>query len=180
MKYLLITLLAFTNFIAYAQIKTPVTTTKKIVQVDKKAKRPLTLSEKLKLKKTNKEDVLTLDFPIFRLIVSFTLLFGVLGGVFYGLKKWGKRFTGLENSATIKVISRAHLDGKNYLAVVRVYEEEMLLGVGGNGINLISRFSPIGEGEIEANNPDNNNSIFDTELKSLITPGVVSEEIKGN
>ncbi len=182
MKYLLIILIMLVNFCLYAQNKpykeNSQNTTKKIVQETKKNDLYSRLKKESTLK--NNENALSLEFPVFKLIVSFVLLFGVLGGVIYALKRWGKRFTGLENNATIKVVSRSHLDGKNYLVVVRVYEEEMLLGVGNNGINLLSRFSPIGEDEIEANNNDGNNSVFDTELKNVLSNPVVSEDIKGS
>ena len=116
------------------------------------------------------------SLPFGQLLFAFGFLFIIMGAVLYAIQKWGRKFTGLENEATIKIIARNHIDTKNSLVVARVYEEEVLLGVGANGITLLSRFSPIGEDEIEANNNDNNDSIFDSELKSAIIKDSVSSE----
>ncbi len=133
-------------------------------------------NKKAELQEKGSDDALSADLPFGQLIFAFGFLFIIMGGVLYAIKRWGKKFTGLENEATIKIIARNHIDTKNSLVVARVYEEEVLLGVGANGITLLSRFSPIGEDEIEANNNDNNNSIFDSELKSAIKNDSVSSE----
>ncbi len=133
-------------------------------------------NKKAELQEKGSDDALSADLPFGQLIFAFGFLFIIMGGVLYAIKRWGKKFTGLENEATIKIIARNHIDTKNSLVVARVYEEEVLLGVGANGITLLSRFSPIGEDEIEANNNDNNDSIFDSELKSAIKNDSVSSE----
>ncbi len=128
------------------------------------------------MKLENNEDSMSLGIPLFRLTMAFGVLFILMGLIIFAIKRWGSKFSGLENEATIKVIARTHIDTKNSLIVARVYEEEVLLGIGPNGINLLSRFSPIGEGEIEANNNDDNNSVFDSEYKNAMKNNSVSSE----
>ncbi len=133
-------------------------------------------NKKAELQEKGTDDVISSNLPFGQLIFAFGFLFLIMGAVLYAIKKWGRKFTGIENEATIKIIARNHIDTKNSLIVARVYEEEILIGVGANGITLLSRFSPIGEDEIEANNNDNNDSIFDSELKNAIKKDSVSSE----
>ncbi len=147
----------------------------KVLKTDKK-KGDWYDNKKAELDKKGSDDVMSDNLPYGQLIFAFGFLFIIMGAVLYAIKKWGRKFTGLENEATIKIIARNHIDTKNSLVVARVYEEEVLLGVGANGITLLSRFSPIGEDEIEANNNDNKDSIFDSELKTAIKTNSVSSE----
>jgi len=164
----------------FAHIATPEELAKKKELAKKEA---AALRKRLQAQPWNKgnktgDDVADINIPIVKLVFAMVIMFSVMGGVFYLIKRFGRQYIGIDNAANIKILSRASLDTKNYVAVIRVYEEEMLIGVGNNGISLLSRFSPIGEDEIEANNSDNKDSIFDLEIKSQIDKSILSEDIK--
>ncbi len=84
---------------------------------------------------------------LLRFAVSIVIMIAVLGGFYFFMKKFGRRIGGNTNPGTIKVIAKQYIDNKNYLVLVKVYEEEVLLGVSGNGINMLSKFAPIESGD---------------------------------
>lgn len=84
---------------------------------------------------------------LLRFAVSIVIMIAVLGGFYLFMKKFGRKIGGNTNPGTIRVIAKQYIDNKNYLVLVKVYEEEVLLGVGGNGINMLSKFAPIESGD---------------------------------
>lgn len=127
--------------------------------------------------------IMSLGISPWRAVLALGFMAFLLGAFFYLLRKFGKKFTGTEVSA-MKVKSRLQLDGKNALVIVKAYEEEVLLGVGTNGINLITRFAPIENAEPDEEDTDENKDAakndnpkksFNISLRKAI---VASEEIK--
>jgi len=89
------------------------------------------------------DSMMSLGIPIWRILLAIVMLGGLMWLFFFGLKRFGRRFSGDEKSLSIRIVSRQGLDAKNSLVMVRVYEEDLLLGVGPNGVNLLSRFMSI-------------------------------------
>lgn len=127
--------------------------------------------------------IMSLGISPWRAVLALGFMAFLLGAFFYLLKKFGRRFTGTEVSA-MKVKSRLQLDGKNALVIVKAYEEEVLLGIGTNGISLITRFAPIENAELEDEDTDENKDVekndkpkkgFNISLRKAL---VDSEEIK--
>ncbi len=79
--------------------------------------------------------------PILRFVVSLTVVIGLLAVFMIFLQKINRRYQGTSGHA-IRVISRTHLDNKNYLALVSVHKDEYLVGVGANGISVLARTEP--------------------------------------
>jgi flagellar biogenesis protein FliO len=78
-----------------------------------------------------------------KFLLATLFVIGLLLLFLYFLKQLSMKYGGLKSDDIIRVISKVHVDQKNSLIMVRVYEDELLLGVGQDGINLLSRFNPI-------------------------------------
>lgn len=101
-----------------------------------------------------KKEVMSLGISPYKMLMALIIMAGVLGGFFYFLKKIGHRFTGSDTGSGLKVKSRLQLDTKNAVVLVKVYEEELVLGVGSNGVNLLSKLAPINYEDEEENDVD--------------------------
>lgn len=126
------------------------------------------------------EEINSMGISPWRGLLGLTLIAALLGVFFYFLKRLGRKFTGTDAGA-MTVKSRLQLDSKNSIVIVKAYDEEFLIGVGSNGVNLISRFMPIDSPEMEDEESEDNNKPlaskqpdFAGNLKSIID----SEEIK--
>ena len=75
--------------------------------------------------------------------LSLAAVIGLILLIFSALKKFNKRYLNAGSENPMRVCNRTVLDGKNYLTLVRVYEEELLLSVGPNGANLVARYALI-------------------------------------
>lgn len=80
---------------------------------------------------------------MWKLSLSCFLVLSLLVGFLYILKKFTAKYAGIKNDDVIRVVSRVPVDTKNSLMMVRVYEDELLVSVGQNGIQLLSRFNQI-------------------------------------
>jgi len=80
---------------------------------------------------------------MWKLSFSSLLVLLLLVGFLYILKKLTAKYAGIKNDDVIRVVSRVQVDTKNSLMMVRVYEDELLVSVGHNGIQLLSRFNQI-------------------------------------
>jgi flagellar biogenesis protein FliO len=83
--------------------------------------------------------------------LSLAAVIGLILVVFKSLKKFNNKYinSGAENP--MRVCNRTVLDTKNYLTLVRIYEEELLLAVSPSGTRLIARYALIDKenGEFE-------------------------------
>lgn len=95
------------------------------------------------------ESVASLGVPLWRITITFTVLIGLIVLVLYLIKKLGKRFGGIDFGSKIKLVSRLQLDQKNSVALVRIYEQELLLGVSNENVRLLTKFSSIDNGELD-------------------------------
>jgi len=80
---------------------------------------------------------------MWKLALSTLLVLSLLVGFLYVLKKFGAKYAGIKTDDIIRVTSKVQVDSKNSLMMLRVYEDELLVGVGDNGITLLSRFNQI-------------------------------------
>ena len=111
----------------------------------------------------------------------------MLAGMFYVLKKFGRGILPNSSAQIITVKSKIQLDARNSVAVLRIYDEEYVIGAGTNGVNLLAKLLPIDgveseledyippEGEI---NKDKITAEFEKEFGKLIESEIQSEEIK--
>ncbi|MCH2205620.1 MAG: flagellar biosynthetic protein FliO [Lentisphaerales bacterium] len=75
--------------------------------------------------------------------LSLAAVIGLIVLIFYILKKVNHKVYNNGGVNPLRVFSRLPLDGKNYLTLVRVYEEEFLLSVGPNGTTVVARYALI-------------------------------------
>lgn len=80
---------------------------------------------------------------LWKLSFSAFFVLALLCGFLYLLKKFGAKYVGIKTDDIIRISSRVQLDSKNTLMMLRVYEDEILISIGPNGINLLSRFNQI-------------------------------------
>ena len=78
-----------------------------------------------------------------RIFLSLALLAAVMGGAFYLLKKASKKISGQTSDSVLRVVGRAQLDQKSFVAMLRSREQEFLVAVGSNGVTLLGRFAAI-------------------------------------
>jgi len=102
------------------------------------------------------------------LLKTCLALAGVIGLIlliFSILKKVNGRLnnSGIENPLRVK--NKLMIDSKNYLALVRVYEEELLVSVGPNGTNLLTRYALVEKDDAEGTDFEN---ILNDEGKSIV------------
>ena len=120
---------------------------------------------KKSVKIEKKEPLSSPQIPLAQTISGILVVFGFIVVIVIIMKKYGKKL-GIGNFANniITVKARQQLDAKNSVSVIKVYEDEYVLGVGANGVTLLSKLTPIGESELFDNGETLEN---DAELQSL-------------
>lgn len=99
------------------------------------------------------------ESPIFKLILSLSVL-GVLGcAAYFFLKKYGQRSNKGTQATQIKVLSQHYLGPKKSLAIVRVAGESILIGITDHNVNLIKALSLLDE-EIPEETPKSFQNVF--------------------
>jgi len=83
--------------------------------------------------------------PVWRYTLSLLVVAGVMCGAVWLLKRLQRRLDGYGPERTIRVLARTPLDTRNLIALVRVYDEEMLLGYGPNGASLLKSWAIPGD-----------------------------------
>ena len=138
---LLLIMLSLTQVVFSQQPDTDSTETKEISEAFDK---PLFGSEEhkqslgiLENKTQSSDDI------IVKTCLSLSAVIGLILLIFYALKKVNNKVYSNGNKNPLRVFSRLPLDGKNYLTLVRVYEEEFLLSVGPNGSTVVARYALI-------------------------------------
>lgn len=84
-----------------------------------------------------------LGSALLRLMVSLPLVLLLM----YFVLKYGFGKKGFTSSGTLKVVDQIALGNKNYLAVVKVKDNYLLLSVGEKGIELLEEFDDYPEME---------------------------------
>ena len=89
-----------------------------------------------------------------RLLVAFAIMGLLLYGLYYFLKRFGKKITGQEG-ANLKVLSKVRIDSRNSIALIQFHEEELLLSVNSaGGMRLLTKCAQIDLAEAEANDSE--------------------------
>ncbi len=86
----------------------------------------------------------SMDFgvQILRVFGGLLVVLAILGGAVLALKKFGPYVQRPNVGGTLEVLSRHHLDPRNALLVVRVYEHHFLVGVSPQGLHMLSPLDP--------------------------------------
>lgn len=133
------------------------------------------------------QSAIGLDVAQWRVWAVMLIILLMLAGMFYVLKKFGRGILPNSSAQIITVKSKIQLDARNSVAVLRIYDEEYVIGAGTNGVNLLAKLLPIDgveseledyippEGEI---NKDKITAEFEKEFGKLIESEIQSEEIK--
>ncbi|MDD3118019.1 MAG: flagellar biosynthetic protein FliO [Victivallales bacterium] len=91
-----------------------------------------------------------LDIAPWRMWLVLAILGGMVGGMIYIMRKYGKGILPKSNATVITVKSKVQLDARNSVSVLRIYDEEYVIGAGSGGLTLLARLLPIDGGGNEA------------------------------
>jgi len=96
----------------------------------------------------NKERLTPKEIPgggsvFWKTCLSLAAVIAIILLIFAGLKKVNHRLINNGTNSPLRVNYKLPLDNKNYMALVRSYEEEYLIAVGPQGSTLIARYSLI-------------------------------------
>ena len=81
---------------------------------------------------------MSFDSPIVSAFANLTIIVGILVFILLLIKKFGKKLNGVENSNSVKIISKSSLSSKNHLYVIEIEDMKLLIGANDNSINLIT------------------------------------------
>lgn len=99
------------------------------------------------------------DSPIFKVIMSLSVI-GILGcGAFFWIKKYAKKGNSKSAATQIKVLTQHYLGPKKSLAIIRVAGESILVGITDHNISLIKELSLIDD-EIPEATPKSFKTVF--------------------
>ena len=90
-----------------------------------------------------KDNITGIGIETWRLWLVVIVLIGMLGGMFYVLRKYGRGILPGGGAEIIKIKAKVQLDAKNSVSVLRIYDEEYVVGAGAEGVRLLSKLMPI-------------------------------------
>lgn len=123
------------------------------------------------------------EIDTWRMWLVALILLLMVAGMIYILKRFGKNIIPGGGAQIITLKSRVQLDQKNSVALLRVYDQEFVVGSGPQGITLLAKLLPIDGVESELEEPPGNidedkvRKSFEEEF-NLVASKVESEEIK--
>ena len=123
------------------------------------------------------------EIETWRMWLVALILLLMVAGMIYILKRFGKNIIPGGGAQIITMKSRVQLDQKNSVALIRVYDEEFVVGSGPQGVTLLAKLLPIDGVESEMEEPpgpideDKIRKSFEKEF-NLAASNVESEEIK--
>lgn len=97
--------------------------------------------------------------------LALAVVIGIILGLYAILKKVNKKFLNTGTESPLRIQNKLVIDGKNYLALVRVYEEELLVSIGPNGANLLSKYALVDKEDAEGTEFE---EILNSQGKSVI------------
>ena len=89
----------------------------------------------------NKDELQAPEMPIFRYVMSIAAIIALMIGVLWAMNKLNRHYSGSQHGSLIRLTNRVHLDNKNSLALVHVGDQELLIGIGVNGMTLLHKDS---------------------------------------
>lgn len=149
-------------------------------KMEDNAKRVLAESEiKLNLEESKKKDLSGNSF--IKSIMTLFILFGMMGGFFYYVKRNQSKHFGKSNTQ-IKILTQHYIGPKKSLAIIRVAGESMLIGITDSNINMLKSLSLLDE-DIPSETPINfseqlNNAGQFNEFKPKFNDNQVDSETK--
>jgi flagellar biogenesis protein FliO len=93
------------------------------------------------------DEVASIGVSPYRVFAALVTVAAAMGLFFWLLKKFFRGYSGGKNASLMTIRSRLQLDSKNSVALVKVYEDEYLLGIGPEGVRLLNKLAPIETGE---------------------------------
>lgn len=88
-----------------------------------------------------------------RVLISLGVVFSLLGGATFGLKKWSKKREILTGGMKIRVLTQHHLGPKKSIAIIQVAGESILVGITDHNISMLKTLALIDD-EIPADQPN--------------------------
>lgn len=79
------------------------------------------------------------EVSILRAIAALLIVLGLLGGLWWGLRRFSSLVPGADSHSDLKVLTWRPMDGRRKLAVVRWGDEEHLILTGPSGDTPISK-----------------------------------------
>lgn len=95
------------------------------------------------------EGVNSLGIAAWRMWALLVVLAGMLAGLFYILRKYGRGVMPGGSAEIMSVKAKIQLDARNSVTVLKIYEEEFVVGAGTEGVRLLARLMPIDGVEAE-------------------------------
>lgn len=78
------------------------------------------------------------EASILRAIAALFVVLGLLGGLWWGLRRFSNLVPGADSQTDLKIVSWRPVDGRRKLAVIRWGEEEHLVLIGPGGDTAIA------------------------------------------
>ncbi len=128
----------------------------------------------------------TIGIQSWRIWTVMIIMLLMLAGMFYVLKRFGRGILPNSDAQILNVKAKIQLDARNSVAILRIYDEEYVVGTGANGVNLLTKLLPIDGVESELEEPPQEGAIdekkvkaeFEKEFGKMVDTGIESEEIK--
>jgi flagellar protein FliO/FliZ len=95
-----------------------------------------------------------------RLIITLGVLFTVLGGAVFALKRWTAKAGSKSTNTRIQILTQHHLGPKKSLAIIQVAGESILIGITDHSITMLKSLALIDD-EIPENMPRNFDGALD-------------------
>ncbi|MCM8529468.1 MAG: flagellar biosynthetic protein FliO [Lentisphaeraceae bacterium] len=86
---------------------------------------------------------------LWKTCLSLAAVIAIILIIFSVLKKVNGRLNNIGTDNPLRLNSKLVIDNKNYLALVRVYEEEILISVGPNGSTMLSKYALVDKEDAE-------------------------------
>ncbi|GEM_PF-5008368 len=103
--------------------------------------KPWTLEEKTPTEQTTQVPKSSLASQVGVMVVWLIFIVVLIYALAYAFKKLAPPKAGLINNDAIEVLCKQYIDPKQKIAVVKVHNKVLILGVGTNGITKISEFT---------------------------------------
>ncbi|MCM8539190.1 MAG: flagellar biosynthetic protein FliO [Lentisphaeraceae bacterium] len=163
MKNLLITYISFCFlFVPYLQAQEKEAEVKEIKEVEETqavAEAPSQDVKDMKIKFGSKKHRSTIEETpgriesteniLWKTCLSLAAVIAIILLIYSVLKKVNSKFVNIGSENPLRLNSKLIIDNKNYLALVRVYEEEILISVGPNGSTMLSKYALVDKEEAE-------------------------------
>ncbi len=93
-----------------------------------------------------------LEVEAWRLWLVMAILAAMVGGLIFIMRKYGRGILPSSDASIISIKSKIQLDPRNSVSVLKIYDEEYVVGAGANGVTLLAKLLPIDGVESESGN----------------------------